>query len=45
MKLKKILSESKLRPEQKAVFLEAVAKFNDFGKKIYREGDLKDVVE
>jgi len=26
MKLKKILSESKLRPKQKAVFLEAVSK-------------------
>jgi len=45
MKLKKILSESKLAPEQKAVFLEAVAKFNDFGKHIYRESNLSDVVE
>tara|TARA_B100001094_G_scaffold304132_1_gene332813 strand:+ start:154 stop:627 length:474 start_codon:yes stop_codon:yes gene_type:complete len=45
MKLKKILSESKLRPKQKAVFLEAVSKFNDFGKNIYREGNLKEVVE
>ena len=40
MKLKKILSESKLAPEQKAVFLEAVAKFNGFGKHIYRESNL-----
>jgi hypothetical protein len=45
MKLKKILSESKLAPEQKAVFLEAVAKFNEFGKHIYRESNLSDVVE
>ena len=45
MKLKKILSESKLAPEQKAVFLEAIAKFNGFGKHIYRESNLSDVVE
>ena len=45
MKLKKILSESKLAPEQKAVFLEAVAKFNGFGKHIYMESNLSDVVE
>lgn len=45
MKLKNILSENKLAPEQKAVFLEAVAKFNGFGKHIYRESNLSEVVE
>jgi len=45
MKLKKILKESKLRPEQKAAFIEAVSKFNEYGKSIYRENNIKDVVE
>ncbi len=31
--------------QNKKLFLEAVSKFNDFGKNIYREGDLKEVVE
>ena len=34
MKLTKILQESKLAPEQKKTFLEAVAKFSEYGKSI-----------
>ena len=45
IKLKKIISESKLTPEQKASFVEAVSKFNSFGGKIYRENNIKEVVE
>ena len=45
MKLTKILQESKLAPEQKKTFLEAVAKFSEYGKSIYRESNLKDIVE
>ena len=37
--------ESKLAPEQKAAFVEAVSKFNSFGGQIYRENNIKDVVE
>ena len=45
MKLKKLLEESKLAPEQKKTFIEAVAKFNEYGKSIYRESNLKDIIE
>ena len=45
MKLKKIISENSLSPEQKATFIEAVSNFNDFGKSIYRENNLSEVVE
>ena len=46
MKLKNIIKESKLAPEQKKTFLEAVAKFNEYGKHIYRESKFtKDIVE
>ena len=45
IKLKKIISESKLTPEQKASYVEAVSKFNSFGGKIYRENNIKEVVE
>ena len=45
IKLKKIISESKLTPEQKTAFVEAVSKFNSFGGKIYRENNIKEVVE
>ena len=45
MKLKKILKESKLSPEQKQAFVEAVSKFNEYGNSIYRENNIKDVVE
>lgn len=44
MKLKKIISENSLSPEQKSTFIEAVSKFNEFGKSIYRENDLSEVV-
>jgi len=45
IKLKKLVSESKLTPEQKRSFVEAVSKFNEFGKGIYREDSIKEVVE
>ena len=45
MKLKKLLEESKLAPEQKKTFIEAVAKFNEYGKSIYRESNIKDIIE
>jgi len=45
MKLKQLLQESKLAPEQKKTFLEAISKFNEYGKSVYRESNLKDVVE
>ena len=45
MKLKQLLQESKLAPAQKKTFLEAVSKFNEYGKSIYRESNLKDIVE
>ena len=45
MKLKKILAENNLSPEQKSKFIEAVSKFNEFGKSIYRENDLTEVIE
>jgi len=41
MKLTKLLNESKLAPEQKRTFLEAMKKFNEYGKNIYRESELK----
>ena len=40
MKLKKIISENSLSPEQKSTFIEAVSKFNEFGKSIYRENGI-----
>lgn len=52
MKLSKLIKESwltdedikaKFTNEDKKAFLEAVSKFNDFNKSIYRESDLKDV--
>ena len=45
MKLKKLLEESKLAPEQKKTFLEAISRFNEYGKSIYRESNLKDIIE
>jgi|TARA_R110002020_G_scaffold8883_2_gene35680 hypothetical protein len=45
IKLKSLVSESNLTPEQKRAFVEAVSKFNEFGKGIYRENSVKDVVE
>ena len=45
MKLKDILNESRLAPEQKKTFLEAVAKYNEYGKAIYRESNLSDIIE
>jgi len=45
MKLKQLLQESKLAPAQKKTFLEAISKFNEYGKSIYRESNLKDIVE
>jgi hypothetical protein len=45
MKLRKILAESKLAPEQKKTFLEAMQKFNEYGKHIYRESELKSIIE
>ena len=54
MKLKKfykakiypnIISESKLSTGQKQAFVEAVSKFNEYGKSVYRESNIKDVVE
>ena len=45
MKLRKILAESKLAPEQKKTFLEAMSKFNEYGKHIYRESELKSIIE
>ena len=45
MKLRKILEESKLAPEQKKTFLEAMLKFNEYGKHIYRESELKSIIE
>jgi len=52
MKLSKLINESwltdeetkaKFTNEDKKTFIEAVSKFNDFNKSIYRESDLKDV--
>ena len=45
MKLRKILEESKLAPEQKKTFLEAMSKFNEYGKHIYRESELRSIIE
>jgi len=45
MKLRKILAESKLAPEQKKTFLEAMLKFNEYGKHIYRESELRSIIE
>ena len=45
MKLRKILAESKLEPAQKKTFLEAMQKFNEYGKHIYRESELKSIIE
>jgi len=45
MKLRKILAESKLAPEQKKTFLEAMSKFNEYGKHIYRESELRSIIE
>ena len=51
-KLKKLIKESWLddkkeetSTDQKKEFLEAVSKFHDYGKSIYREHDLKDVTK
>jgi len=46
MKLKNILKESKLAPDQKKTFIESVAKFNEYGKHIYRESQFtKNIIE
>ena len=45
MKLRKLLAESKLEPSQKKTFLEAMKKFNEYGKHIYRESELKSIIE
>jgi len=45
IKLKKVLTEGTLSPEQKATFLEAMKKFNEYGKQIYREHDLQGLAE
>ena len=45
MKLRKILEESKLAPEQKKTFLEAMTKFNEYGNHIYRESELRSIIE
>jgi len=45
IKLKQVLTEGKLTPEQKTTFLEAMKKFNEYGKQIYREHDLKGLAE
>ena len=46
MKLKNIIKESKLAPEQKKTFLAAVARFNEYGKHIYREAQFtKEIIE
>jgi hypothetical protein len=45
IKLKKILSEGTLSPEQKTTFLEAMKKFNEYGEQIYREHDLQGLAE
>ena len=45
MKLRKILAESKLAPEQKKTFLEAMTKFNEYGNHIYRESELRSIIE
>ena len=45
IKLKKVLTEGTLSPEQKSIFLEAMKKFNEYGKQIYREHDLKGLAE
>jgi hypothetical protein len=41
----KIISESRLSPEQKQTFVEAISKFNEYGKSIYRENNIKEIVE
>lgn len=38
-------TKSKLTSEDKKAFVEAVSKFNDFNKSIYRENDLKEVTD
>jgi hypothetical protein len=46
MKLKNILKESKLAPNKKKTFIESIAKFNEYGKHIYRESKFtKNIVE
>ena len=45
IKLKKVLTEGTLSPEQKTTFLEAMKRFNEYGKQIYRESDLKGLAE
>tara|TARA_R110001583_G_scaffold3293_15_gene21320 strand:- start:4520 stop:5140 length:621 start_codon:yes stop_codon:yes gene_type:complete len=40
----KIIKESNLSSEQKQAFIEAVSKFNEYGKSIYRENKIKEVV-
>ena len=46
MKLKKLIKESRLEPSQKKTFLEAVKKFTEYGKHIYRESKLtKELIE
>ena len=45
IKLKKVLIEGRITPEQKATFLEAMQSFNSYGEQIYREHDLKGLAE
>ena len=51
MKLRKILKENeeaqvkKLTREQKRDIIAAVSKFNEYGKSVYRESDIKELVE
>ncbi len=45
LKLKKILSEGAISPDQKVKFLEAMKRFDSYGEQIYREHDLKGLAE
>ena len=52
MKLKQILNESNkeafnrsLTSEEKKSIMDAVSKFNDFGAKVYKTNEIKDMVE
>ena len=49
MKLRKLLKESeeaqKLTREQKRAIIDSVSKFNEYGKSVYRESDIKELVE
>ena len=48
MKLRKLLKESeeaqKLTREQKRAIIDSVSKFNEYGKSVYRESDIKELV-